>query len=510
MFYFVNQTVPKRLTGIESAQLKRIRMFKHHGVAAQLVTVAYDPTFAHNVVTYKLQPQDVNNMYDYLCAIRPQTPKSITIEQLKLPKLVHKKAAGHEIRYFNEQQQLLVKVILRADATVQQVNYYGKNKQAVRAEVYDVRGFKSSLILYDQNLHMVQRQFFDAAGQVRLVFFYRGGQQSQQVVRAIQYYQSNGRWRHFMNESELMRYFFDQLNQTTIDNIFIADRTARVGWALAQMQTKAFKLFHIHSVHVNRSDQPQSNDFNSNYRFAFKNLNLWNGMVASTRAQVADLRQKFPQTAVYRASVSIISKQVLQAPSVKLAQRTPFKLIAVARLNPEKRLDQVVRIFALIHAQLPQATLDIWGFIVDKKMTTALTKLITALDLTDAVTLRGYATDMTPIYDQAQGLLITSRYEGTALVIAEALAHGVPVLAYDFHYGPREFINSGENGYIVPVDDQSAAAKCALELLTDAAKWQTMSQAAYRLSARSSEDAIFKPWQTIAGAAQAYYHGGNA
>ncbi|MFD1317378.1 glycosyltransferase [Loigolactobacillus zhaoyuanensis] len=504
MFYFVNQNVPKRVTGIESAQLKRLYMLKRHATPAKLVTVAYDPSYAQNVVTYHLEPTDVTNMFDYLCDIKLQLPQPLLLSQLSFPG-----ATQRGVNYYDAQQRLMVKVALHPTGGVRQVNYYGKNKQTVQAEFYDVRGFRSSLALYDQQLHMTQRLFFDQQGQTRLVFFYRKGIQGKQVVRAIQYYAADGRWRHFADETQLQRYFLDQLNQTTPTNIFIADRTARVGWAIAAMRTKAFKLVHIHSVHVNRNDQPQSDDFNSNYRFAFKNLQLWNGMIASTQAQVADLRQKFPQTNVYRASVSIIPKSVLQRDPVALPQRDRFKLIAVARLNPEKRLDQVVRIFGLIHDQLPQATLDIWGFVVDKKMAAQLDQQIKALHLEDVVQLKGYATDMTAIYDHAQGLLITSRYEGTALVIAEALAHGVPVIAYDFHYGPREFINDGENGIIVPVDDAAAAADRTVAMLAHDDQWQQMSQAAYRLSWRSSEDEVFKSWQTIATAAQTFYQGGD-
>ncbi|MFC6169019.1 glycosyltransferase [Loigolactobacillus jiayinensis] len=504
MFYFVNQNVSKRITGIESAQLKRLHMLKRHATAARLVTVAYDPTYAQNVVTYQLQPTDVANMYDYLCDIKLQLPQPLMLPQFSFPDLIQRGA-----NFYDAQQQLMVKVVTGPSGDVRQVNYYGKNKQTVQAEFYDVRGFKSSLTLYDQQLRMTQRLFFDQQGQTRLLFFFRKGQQGKQVVRAIQYYAADGRWRHFADETELQRYFLDQLNQTTAENIFVADRTARVGWAIAAMRTKAFKLVHIHSVHVNRNDQPQSNDFNSNYRFAFKNLQLWNGLIASTHAQVADLRQKFPQTNVYRASVSIIPKQVLQRAPVALQQRHRFKLIAVARLNPEKRIDQVVRIFALIHAQLPEATLDIWGFVVDKKMVQRLEKQIKDLDLESAVQLKGYATDMTAIYDQAQGLLITSRYEGTALVIAEALAHGVPVIAYDFHYGPQEFINNGENGIIVPVDDAAAAAEKIVNMLAHDDQWQQMSQAAYRLSWRSSEDEVYKSWQKIAAASQTFYQEGD-
>lgn len=505
MLYFVNQTIPERLTGIESAQLKRLRMLADHHVEAQLVTVAYSPLYAQNMPLYQLRPENVVNMYDYLCGIDTQTGKPVKTEQLRLPAGLTARPQGTELHYYNEQGQFMVKVKLNAAGAVLSVNYYGKNKQAVRSEIYDIRGFKSSEIWYDRQLRSVQRFFFNPSGELKMIFFYRMGQLSQQTVRAVQYYAPDGRWLHFASEGELASYFLDQLNQRTERNLFVSDRTARVGWSIAHMRTRAFKLFHVHSTQVNTITNLQSDDFNSNYRYAFKNLGQWNGMIASTHAQVADLQKKFPETTVYRASVSIIPDQILQALQVGYDQRTPFKIIAVARLNPEKRLDQIVRIFALIHAQIPQATLDIWGFVADQKVKKQLMDLVAELNLTAAVQLKGYAVEMRPIYDQAQFLMVTSRYEGTALVIAEALAHGVPVISYDFNYGPREFIDSGENGYIVPVDDQAAAAKVAITALNDPDQWQRLSQAAYRSSSRSSEEASFASWQTIIAATEAFY-----
>ena len=273
------------------------------------------------------------------------------------------------------------------------------------------------------------------------------------------------------------------------------------------MQSKAYKLFHVHSAHVNQLEQPYSDDFNPHYRYAFKNLNLWNGMVASTQAQVAHLRHKFPTTPVFPASVSIIPRELLDKQPASYEERTPNKVIVAARIEYGKRIHEIIQIIALAKKQIPDISLDLWGLTVRPEAEAQLRELVKRLHLEDTVNFKGYTTNMAEVYDKAKVLMVTSRYEGTALVIAESLAKGVPVVAYDFSYGPREFIVDGENGFIVPVDDRKAAAERVVQLLQNKETWIKMSQKAHELSERSSEEKNIESWKKIQIAANNFYEG---
>ena len=89
---------------------------------------------------------------------------------------------------------------------------------------------------------------------------------------------------------------------------------------------------------------------------------------------------------------------------------------------------------------MPGATLDIYG---EGAEHLALQALIDERGLDAHIALRGRTDDPGRVLDEASVFLSTSAFEGQGLAIAEALAHGCPVIAYDVRYGPREILAAG-------------------------------------------------------------------
>lgn len=63
------------------------------------------------------------------------------------------------------------------------------------------------------------------------------------------------------------------------------------------------------------------------------------------------------------------------------------------------------------------------------------------------------------VYRCADVFVLPTRGDVWGLVIAEAMANGLPVVTTDTCLAGCEMIKNGENGYIVPVDDSNALAK---------------------------------------------------
>jgi glycosyltransferase involved in cell wall biosynthesis len=81
-------------------------------------------------------------------------------------------------------------------------------------------------------------------------------------------------------------------------------------------------------------------------------------------------------------------------------------------------------------------------------------------------------------YAAADLFVLPSRYEGYGIVHAEALAHGLPVIACDT--GPIPELVGGEAALLAPPDDAGALCEALNLLLEDSALRGRMSAAAYR------------------------------
>ena len=66
---------------------------------------------------------------------------------------------------------------------------------------------------------------------------------------------------------------------------------------------------------------------------------------------------------------------------------------------------------------------------------------------------------------EADALVMSSRFEGFGIVIAEALACGTPVVSTDCQHGPNEILENGHYGALVPVGDPQAMRQAMLTIL---------------------------------------------
>lgn len=81
------------------------------------------------------------------------------------------------------------------------------------------------------------------------------------------------------------------------------------------------------------------------------------------------------------------------------------------------------------------------------------------------VVLTGFINDPSPYYTYADLFVLSSNYEGFGNVIVEAMEVGTPVVATDCESGPREILEDGKYGILVPVRDVDALASAILESL---------------------------------------------
>jgi glycosyltransferase involved in cell wall biosynthesis len=132
----------------------------------------------------------------------------------------------------------------------------------------------------------------------------------------------------------------------------------------------------------------------------------------------------------------------------------PPVVIGVGRLESQKDFPTLLRAFALVRQQRP-ARLLILG---EGSERPALEALVRELGLVDDVQLPGFVENPYAYLARAAVFALSSVYEGLPTVLIEALAIGTPVVSTDCQDGPREILDDGRLGRLVPVRDPAALA----------------------------------------------------
>jgi glycosyltransferase involved in cell wall biosynthesis len=105
--------------------------------------------------------------------------------------------------------------------------------------------------------------------------------------------------------------------------------------------------------------------------------------------------------------------------------------------------------------------------------------------------------DMESELQQASIFVLSSRWEGFPLVVIEAMAKGLPVVAFDCPTGPAELVEHGVTGLLVPAGDTGALAAAMLELMRDEDKRRRFGAAAVERAANYNLDSIAKRWDAL-------------
>lgn len=147
-------------------------------------------------------------------------------------------------------------------------------------------------------------------------------------------------------------------------------------------------------------------------------------------------------------------------------------VVAIGRLVAQKAFDDLIGAFAVVRART-KARLVIFG---DGPERSRLERLVTDLGLADAVFLEGRTPNPYWLLARADVFALSSTWEGQGQVILEALALGTPVVSTDCPSGPRELLDGGRYGILVPPGDPPALAEAILGLLGDPARRAELSE----------------------------------
>jgi N-acetyl-alpha-D-glucosaminyl L-malate synthase BshA len=168
-------------------------------------------------------------------------------------------------------------------------------------------------------------------------------------------------------------------------------------------------------------------------------------------------------------------------------------LMHVSNFRAVKRVRDVVRIFARVHAELPSALV----MVGDGPDRVEAEDEARVLGVEKEVQFLGKIEQVAPLLASADLFLLPSDRESFGLSALEALASGVPVIGCAVG-GLPEVVREGETGALRAPADVDGMAAAALEILRDPRRWAAMSQlAAQDARARFSRDAVVAQYEAL-------------
>lgn len=189
--------------------------------------------------------------------------------------------------------------------------------------------------------------------------------------------------------------------------------------------------------------------------------------VASIADRVADL------AAVERSRIDVVANPVITDEILDRGRTQPDHrwfdgeapvVVGAGRQTYQKDFETLLRAFARLHLET-DARLVVPGKTGEE--TAHLESIVEDLDLGDVVDFPGFVDNAYAYIGNADVFVLSSRWEGPGHVLVEALALGTPSVSTDCPSGPREILQDGDAGILVPVGDPVAMADAVGQLLDD-------------------------------------------
>lgn len=251
----------------------------------------------------------------------------------------------------------------------------------------------------------------------------------------------------------------------------------------------------IGELHVNRSNYRNFTSRDSNFvkrlfaRFwmndLLKHLQKLDRMVVLTE----DAKKDWPELSNVTLIPDPIPFKVNQVSTL-----SSKRVVSIGRYAYEKGNDLLLKAWAKVEKSCKDWSLDIYGMGNQTPYRALMLEL--GIDETRCH-LHGSLTDVKDAYLNSSVFTLPSRFEGFGLVIIEAMACGVPIVAFDCENGPRNIITNNQNGLLVKPFDVDEYADSLLRLMHDDQLRAQIGSRAYESSKKYMIEDIAVQWKKL-------------
>ena len=251
----------------------------------------------------------------------------------------------------------------------------------------------------------------------------------------------------------------------------------------------------IGELHINRANY---RNFNTEHAGIVKRLfaKVWSGSLLGHLAKLdrlVVLTEKDKEAWTELSNVEVIPDPLSLSP-VHVSPLESRRVVAIARYSHEKGIDLLLQAWAKVEKTVSDWRLDVFGD-GDRSVYERLADEL-KIDRSRCQ-LHGRTNDVEREYVNSSLFVLSSRFEGFGMVITEAMACGLPVVAFDCPWGPRAIIADGEDGLLVENGHVEALANALARLMGDEHLRRSMAEAGVRNVQRFCLDRIAERWKVL-------------
>lgn len=499
--YNVNLGIGWASSGVEYAQAYRAKVFEQAGIEARFIFS--DMILADNIQTLTsnlgLRDDQVIWLYNFFTDM-PITPSTYSLAEFR---------QAHELQDVPMKTQTFV-------GNKQLVDFEMAEEWRIRVHVVDQKRQLIDYAEYFAGPRLMRREFFSAScyaveyldgkGQVYLRDFLN------QDGRVAYHQYLNGENEVFefpeqiyYSKTELYAEMIRRLNLQVADLVILdredsPDLSSGQLWYQLHGPAKPGVVVHAEHYDAHHTDN-QRVLWNNFYEYQFVHAADTDFFIVATAAQQAMLTKQLKKYQHDEAKVVVIPVGSLTTLKQRqYQQRRRHTLITASRLAGEKHIDWLISAVIAARQTVGDLVLDIYGY---GEQHDRLQRQIDTAQANGYIHLMGQHR-LDDVYQNYAGYIAASTSEGFGLSLLEAVGGGLPMIGFDVPYGNQTFIDPGQNGFLLPYDEQQdeaekvAALTGAIEqLFADENRGAKFSQHSYEIAEHYLDDQILAKWRQL-------------